>query len=105
MRSLATMLLLATLPYYFSSVTALAYSDVENGRLIEQSKCASCHAAKSGFGDADMIYKRADHKVTNYSKLKLLISSCNAELRLDLFPEDEADISDFLNSKFYKFKP
>jgi hypothetical protein len=34
-----------------------------------------------------------------------MVSLCNAELRLDLFPEDEVDVTAFLNKQFYKFKP
>jgi hypothetical protein len=33
-----------------------------------------------------------------------MVGLCNTELRLDLFPEDEADVTAFLNARFYKFK-
>jgi len=84
---------------------AQASPEHDNGKLIEETKCSSCHAKKTAFGDANMIYSRTDHKVISYSKLKSMVSRCNAELRLDLFPEDEADVSNFLNTEFYKFKP
>jgi len=51
-----------------------------------------------------MIYTRADHKVTSYSRLKTMVATCNSELRLDLFPEDEADVVQYLNQQFYHFK-
>ncbi|MEY3058028.1 MAG: hypothetical protein RI941_751, partial [Pseudomonadota bacterium] len=34
-----------------------------------------------------------------------MVARCNTELRLDLFPEDEADVSAYLNQQYYKFKP
>jgi hypothetical protein len=77
---------------------------LKNGKLIEETKCYACHAKKSGFGNGDMIYTRADHKVTSYSRLKTMVATCNSELRLDLFPEDEADVVQYLNQQFYQFK-
>ena len=79
--------------------------DLANGKAIDQQKCYACHAKKSGFGNGDMIYTRSDSKVTDFKKLKSMVAICNTELRLDLFPEDEADVSAFLNQQFYKFKP
>ena len=78
---------------------------VANGKVIDQEKCYACHAKKTGFGNGDMIYTRSDSKVTTLAKLNTMISVCNTELRLDLFPEDENDVSKYLNQQFYKFKP
>ena len=52
-----------------------------------------------------MIYTRSDSKVKSMADLKKMVGLCNTELRLDLFPEDEADVVAFLNQQFYKFKP
>lgn len=82
-----------------------AAPDLAHGKKIDQEKCYSCHAKKSGFGNGDMIYTRSDSKVTDLKKLKSMVAMCNTELRLDLFPEDEADVTAFLNKQFYKFKP
>ena len=60
---------------------------------------------KSGFGNGDMIYTRSDSKVKSIANLKRMVSLCNTELRLDLFPEDEADVVAYLNQQFYKLKP
>ena len=83
---------------------ALASPDLANGKKIDQQKCYACHAKKSGFGNGDMIYTRSDSKVKNLQNLKSMVAMCNTELRLDLFPEDEADVTAFLNKQFYKFK-
>jgi len=85
-------------------LSAYATPDLENGKKIDQQKCYACHAKKSGFGNGDMIYTRSDSKVKNLQNLKSMVAMCNTELRLDLFPEDEADVTAFLNKQFYKFK-
>jgi cytochrome c553 len=87
------------------SAPVLATPDLANGKTIDQQKCYACHAKKTGFENGDMIYTRSDGKVKSLADLKKMVSLCNAELRLDLFPEDEADVSAFLNKQFYKFKP
>ena len=84
--------------------SAHAAPDIANGKKIDQEKCYAFHAKKTGFGNGDMIYTRSDRKATNLNKLKSMVARCNTELRLDLFPEDEADVVAFLNKQFYKFK-
>lgn len=87
------------------AISAQAAPDLANGKSIDQQKCYACHAKKTGFGNGDMIYTRSDSKVKSISDLKRMVGLCNTELRLDLFPEDEADVAAFLNQQFYKFKP
>ena len=84
---------------------AFAATDLSNGKSIDQQKCYACHAKKTGFGNGDMIYTRTDSKVKSVANLKKMVGLCNTELRLDLFPEDEADVVAYLNQQFYKFKP
>jgi hypothetical protein len=85
-------------------LSAHATPDLANGKKIDQQKCYACHAKKTGFGNGDMIYTRSDSKIKNLQNLKTMVARCNTELRLDLFPEDEADVTAFLNKQFYKFK-
>jgi len=86
------------------SAPVLSAPDLANGKTIDQQKCYACHAKKSGFGNGDMIYTRSDSKVKNLQNLKTMVARCNTELRLDLFPEDEADVTAYLSKQFYKFK-
>ena len=86
------------------SASVFATVNYENGKEIDQHKCYACHAKKTGFGNGDMIYTRSDSKVNSLAKLKAMVERCNTELRLDLFPEDEADVAAYLNKQFYKFK-
>ncbi len=99
-QSIAAILLSALI-----SAPAIAAPDLANGKAIDQQKCYACHAKKSGFSNGDMIYTRSDGKVKTFADLKKMVALCNTELRLDLFPEDEADVAAFLNQQFYKFKP
>jgi mono/diheme cytochrome c family protein len=85
-------------------LSAFATPDLANGKKIDQQKCYACHAKKSGFSNGDMIYTRSDGKVKNLQNLKTMVARCNSEMRLDLFPEDEADVVAYLNKQFYKFK-
>lgn len=88
-----------------SLVSSGAYAgDVNSGKTLHQSKCYQCHAEKSGLGNGDIIYTRSDRKVKDIKRLKSQVSMCNTQLRLDLFPEDEADVVAYLNQQFYKFK-
>lgn len=86
------------------NLSIYAAPDIANGKKIDQQQCYACHAKKSGFGNGDMIYTRSDSRVKNLQNLKTMVARCNTELRLDLFPEDEADVTAFLNQQFYKFK-
>jgi cytochrome c2 len=87
------------------SGSAHAAPNVQNGKAIDQAKCYACHAKKTGFSNGDMIYTRSDRKVKDFARLKTMVAMCNTELRLDMFPEDEADVVAYLNKQFYKFKP
>ena len=95
----------ALLCSFFVSSHAFAAPNLQNGKAIDQAKFYACHAKKTGFSNGDMIYTRSDRKVKDYARLKAMVAMCNTELRLDMFPEDEADVTAYLNKQFYKFKP
>lgn len=79
-------------------------ADVLNGKTLHQAKCYQCHAEKSGLGNGDVIYTRLDRKSKDLAGVKRMVSMCNTELRLDLFPEDEVDLVAYINQQFYKYK-
>jgi mono/diheme cytochrome c family protein len=79
-------------------------ADIQNGKALHQAKCYQCHAEKSGLGNGDVIYTRLDRKAKDLAKVKSMVAMCNTELRLDLFPEDEADLVAYINQQFYKYK-
>lgn len=83
---------------------ALAAPSVAEGeRLVKEKGCDACHSRKVS-GDAKAFYLRKDRKVTDWGKLKAMVAACNSELNLQLFPEDEEHIAEYLNQTYHKFK-
>ena|SRR5688572_30178483 len=86
-----------------SAPAVAAPSAADGKKLVEEKKCELCHHNKT-LGDAKAVYLRKDRKVTSWEKLKAQVAACNSELNLQLFPEDEENVSEFLNQTYYKFK-
>ena len=80
-----------------------AKGDAKAGKALHEKQCASCHVGRFG-GDGSKIYTRADRKIKDASALAQRITTCNANLGNNLFPEDEANLGAYLNKTFYKFK-
>lgn len=80
-----------------------AKGDAQAGQALHDKQCAACHAGRFG-GDGGKIYTRADHRVKSAASLAQQITTCNANLGLNLFPEDEANLGAYLNQHYYKFK-
>lgn len=85
------------------SPVALAGGDIATGKILHAAQCQACHAGRFN-GDSGKIYTRANHRVKSLSGLNQMIGACNANLGLGLFPEDEANLTAYLNQQYYKFK-
>ena len=70
---------------------------------FNEKNCNVCHVQKFG-GTGEKIFTRADRRVTSPEKLAGQISACNTNLNSGWFPEDEENVSAYLNQKYYKFK-
>ena len=99
MRRLLVLLAL-TLP---AGPAVAAPSAAEGAKLVQEKRCETCHNNQT-LGDAKAIYLRKDRKVTSWEKLKSQVAACNSQLNLQLFPEDEEHIAEYLNQTYYKFK-
>ena len=77
--------------------------DAKAGKTLHDKQCTACHASRFS-GDANRIYTRADRRVKSPSSLAQMITTCNANLGNNLFPEDELNLGAHLNATFYKFK-
>jgi len=103
------MLIVALLTGMFVQTTlaqqprAFAAGDAKAGQLLADKDCVACHVRK--FGDAHTIYTRSERKVRTPEQLLAQVERCNVELSTRYFPEEEAHVSAFLNSRYYKFKP
>jgi hypothetical protein len=80
-----------------------APSAAEGEKLVKEKRCEACHNTKT-LGSAKAIYLRKDRKVTSWDKLKAQVAACNSQLDLQLFPEDEEHVAEYLNETYYKFK-
>ena len=95
---------IAALLAFSVSTACLAAPSWEKGKLlVEEKKCELCHHNKT-MGDAKAIYLRKDRIVTSREKLKSQLALCNSELNLQLFPDDEEHIAEYLDRTYYKFK-
>jgi hypothetical protein len=96
MRSIALLLLAVAAP-------AVMAAETDAGRrLVEEKHCEACHHNKT-LGDAKAIYLRKDRKVTSLEKLKAQVALCNSELNLQMFPDEEEQVVDFLDKTYYRF--
>jgi hypothetical protein len=100
MKTLLPILLLAATPAFAGPFDN---GDIKEGKATHEEKCNGCHATKFN-DDGSKIYLRADRRVKNPSGLSQMITTCNAMLGNNLFPEDELHLAAYLNNQFYKFK-
>jgi len=71
-------------------------------RLIEEHRCAQCHARKFG-GDGRAVYRPME-RLKTAGNLRGMVEQCNTELNLGLFPEEVSAVAAVLNQDHYKFK-
>ena len=82
---------------------ALLPGDAANGeKLHNENTCLSCHAQMTG-GKPDMLYTRADHRVTNIGGLIGQVGGCNKMQKVGLDEDGVNDVVKYLNESFYKF--
>lgn len=88
----------------FCATSALWAADADKGKLLHDPNCmTSCHAAKAN-GQPNALYTRQGH-LASLEKLKSQVSFCNQQvLNTQWWPEDEANVVEYLNREFYKFK-
>jgi cytochrome c2 len=80
-----------------------AEADVKAGQALVEKNCISCHASSYG-GDGSEIYTRAFRKVDSSKALVSQVSTCNTNLDLKWFEEDEFNAAAYLNKQYYKFE-
>ena len=77
--------------------------DANKGKVLADKQCVACHVSMYK-GDGSSVYTRADRKVKNPVQLATRVAGCNANTGAGWFPEDEVDVSAYLNKTYYKFK-
>ena len=86
----------------FLAFPALGAPADEGRKLVEEKKCETCHHNKT-MGDAKAIYLRKDRKVNSMEQLKARVALCNSELNLQMFPDEEQQVVEYLNDTYYRF--
>lgn len=79
-----------------ATVAGQATADIKHGQQLHDANCVKCH--DSG------VYTREDRFVGNKDALTTQVQRCNVNLGTQWFDEDVADVADFLNTNYYKFK-
>ena len=72
--------------------------------MVEKN-CVACHASRfDDNGDGSAIYTRKDRKVKNAQGLLTQIRSCNTNLGLQWFEDEELHVASYLNKTYYHFE-
>jgi len=72
------------------------FADTEHGQQLHNKSCVKCH--NSG------VYTREDRFIANKDALKTQVQRCNVNVGAQWFDEDVDDVTDFLNTTYYKFQ-
>jgi len=78
------------------SVSMGCVADVQRGKQLHDERCMKCHD--------DSVYTRKDRFITSKEALAKQVSRCGLNTGAQWFDEDVADVVDYLNTTYYKFK-
>lgn len=71
----------------------------DNGKALHDESCIDCHM----MSDHTALCTRQERKVDSLHRLGGQVSSCTQALDISLFPDEERDLVEYLNTEFYKF--
>ena len=78
-----------------STSPALA-ADSAAGKKLYDTNCSKCHDSS--------IHTRPDHKIKSLDALDKQLMGCSKGAHVDLSDADRANVEQYLNEQFYKFK-
>ena len=87
----------------FLFISLSANADIKNGKELHESNCTSCHISMQG-GDGSGIYTRENSRMSSHSALKKQVKRCRDSLGVEWPEAHVADVVEYLNTSFYKFK-
>nr|CRH08135.1 Conserved exported protein of unknown function [Candidatus Magnetococcus massalia] len=82
----------------FSTVGVAAANE---GKALHDEHCIACHANMFD-GDPYKIYTRTDRTKSTLKSLKQMVAFCNNQVGSQWFDEEVDQVTDYLNSHFYK---
>jgi len=74
-----------------------AATEAQDAHALYETNCLACHGSE--------VYTREDRKVDSLAGLEAQVRRCDAALGLRWFDEDIGAVTNFLNDRFYGFKP
>ena len=101
LKSFSFLLLLITAG--LAQAEPFAQGDPVKGKALVEKNCVSCHVGMLG-GDGSKMYTRPDHKVKTSSALLTQVRSCNTNLDVQMFEDEELNVASYLNRTYYKFE-
>jgi hypothetical protein len=93
------LLLVAALTLSTQTVADDYTPDAENGAFLHGEHCVACHM----MDDHEALYTRENRIVNERIRLNGQVSACVQALDLGWFPEEEKDVSEYLNQTYYAF--
>ncbi|MBT3198014.1 MAG: cytochrome c [Gammaproteobacteria bacterium] len=74
------------------------WADSENGQELHDTDCLGCHGTE--------VYTRENRTINDFFGLKRQVSMCITVTGkgADWFPEDQADVVEYMNQSFYHTK-
>lgn len=86
-----------------ASADPFAAGNPKIGKQMMDKNCTSCHVSSFG-GDGSAIYTREDRIVKNANGLLARIRTCETNLGLKWFEDEELHVAAYLNQTYYHFK-
>ncbi len=85
------------------SLPALAAGDPKLGKPLHDKHCVACHVKLLG-GDGSAMYTRKPRLINDAAALARRVAVCASQTNAGWFPEDEANVTAWVNQNWYKFK-
>ncbi len=83
------------------SLPAQGAVDPTTGRQLHDKTCVACHVQRYG-GDGSKIYLRADRMIHSRAALDRRVATCSAMTNAGWLPDDEANVAEYLATRYYK---
>jgi mono/diheme cytochrome c family protein len=93
MKGILSILLVFSLVFSISPTLA---ADSAAGKKLYDSNCSGCHNSS--------VHTRPDHKITSLDALDKQLMGCSRGAHVELSDADRANVEQYLNEQFYKFK-
>lgn len=91
-----TTILFIILALVWLSGTAVHAADLKRGEKLHSTYCTNCHTSS--------VYTRADRRIDSLEALNRQVQRCETALGVKWPAEDVADVVQYLNGNYYKFK-